>query len=81
VKQRKHESAAVSFCDPVQSTGDSKQTIKFYYFWIVPIHPRLQRGAFSAPAGQFYYDQGTGQFKTSASQGFYQDLRLSDECV
>ncbi len=27
VKQRKHESANVSFCDPVQSTGFSKQTI------------------------------------------------------
>jgi len=25
--------------------------IKFYYFSIVPIHPRLQGGAFSAPAG------------------------------
>jgi hypothetical protein len=25
--------------------------INFYYFWIVPIHPRLQGGAFSAPAG------------------------------
>jgi hypothetical protein len=27
VKQRKHESADVSFCDPVQSTGYSKQTM------------------------------------------------------
>ena len=27
VKQRKHESANVSFCDPVQSTGFPKQTI------------------------------------------------------
>jgi len=26
--------------------------IKSYYFWIVPIHPRLQGGAFSAPAGK-----------------------------
>jgi hypothetical protein len=34
VKQRKHESADVSFCDPVQSTGYSKQTIKFYYLLI-----------------------------------------------
>jgi hypothetical protein len=40
-KQRKHESADVFFCDPVQSTGVSKQTIKFDYFEIVPIHPRL----------------------------------------
>jgi hypothetical protein len=52
VKQRKHESADVSYCDPVQSTGYSKQTIKFYYFWIEPIHPRLQGGAFSALAGK-----------------------------
>ena len=28
VKQRKHESAHVSFCDTVRSTGFSKQTIK-----------------------------------------------------
>jgi hypothetical protein len=28
VKQRKHESANVSFCDPVQSTGFPKQTMK-----------------------------------------------------
>ena len=27
VKQRKHESANVSFCDPVQSTGFPKQTM------------------------------------------------------
>jgi hypothetical protein len=27
VKQRKHEPTAVSFCDPVLSTGFSKQTI------------------------------------------------------
>jgi hypothetical protein len=52
VKQRKHESAAVSFCHPVQSTGDSKQTIIFYYSLIVPIHPCLHSGAYSAPAGQ-----------------------------
>jgi hypothetical protein len=26
--------------------------IKFDYFLIVPIHPRLQGGAFSAPAGK-----------------------------
>jgi hypothetical protein len=26
--------------------------IKFYYFLIVPIHPPLQGGIFSAPAGQ-----------------------------
>jgi hypothetical protein len=52
VKQRKHESANVSFCDPVQSTGYSKQTIKFYYFSIVPMHPRRQGEAFSAPAGE-----------------------------
>jgi hypothetical protein len=32
VKQRKHDSADVSFCDPVQSTGYSKQKFKFYYF-------------------------------------------------
>jgi hypothetical protein len=29
VKQRKHESAAVSFCDPGQNTGFSKQAIFF----------------------------------------------------
>jgi hypothetical protein len=28
VKQSKHESAHVSFCDPVRGTGFSKQTIK-----------------------------------------------------
>jgi hypothetical protein len=26
--------------------------ITFYYFWIVPIYPRLQGGSFSAPAGK-----------------------------
>jgi len=52
VKQRKHESADVFFCDPVQSTGYAKQTITFYYFWIVPIHTGLQGGAFSAPGGK-----------------------------
>ena len=31
VKQRKHECANVSFCDPVQSMGFSKQTIKQAY--------------------------------------------------
>jgi hypothetical protein len=36
VKQRKHESGDVSFSGPVQSAGVSKQTIKFYYFLIVP---------------------------------------------
>jgi len=28
--------------------------IKFCYFSIVPIHPRLQGGAFSAPAGKIW---------------------------
>jgi len=52
VKQSKHESADVSFCDPVQSAGVSKQTIKLYYFFIVLRKPRLVGGAFSVPAGK-----------------------------
>jgi hypothetical protein len=53
-------------CDAprAQRGASRKQTIKFYYFWIVPIHPHLpqlnilpisrgrQGGAFSAPAGK-----------------------------
>jgi hypothetical protein len=40
------------FCDSVQSTEVSKQTIKPFYFWIVPIHPHPQGGTFSALAGR-----------------------------
>jgi hypothetical protein len=36
VKQRKHESANVSFCDPVQSTGFPKQTMIDVIIWILP---------------------------------------------
>jgi hypothetical protein len=37
-------------CSPRTARGIPE--IKFDYFLIVPIHPRLQGGAFSAPAGK-----------------------------
>jgi hypothetical protein len=48
----KHQRSDDKVMLPVQSTGYSKQTVYFYYFWIVPIHTRLQGGSFSAPAGK-----------------------------
>jgi len=58
---------------PAHSAGIPE--FKFYYFLIVPIHPRLQGGAFSAPAGKKLHIQGAHILRNEA----YLLVRPSDE--
>ena len=44
VKQRRHESAAVSFCDPVQSTGLPEQTMSHLPVELPEIKSRINTG-------------------------------------
>ena len=44
VKQRKHESADVFFCEPEQSTGVSKQAIRFFIFGLYRFIPVYKTG-------------------------------------
>jgi hypothetical protein len=51
-----------SFATPCKARKVLKQTIKPFYVWIVPIHPRLQGEAFPAPAGKNYCSSNTNYF-------------------
>ena len=50
-KQRKHESADVSFCDPVERTEHAKQKIYFFIAQSSRCIPGYTAGLFSPPAG------------------------------